>query len=501
MTPNAFAWIALFGWPAAVFVFCRTLPPAQALIWSIVGGYLLLPFAIGVDFPMLPSFDKNSIPALSFLLLYPLLGRGAGPVRRTVDPTSRRSVSEGRDVARADNFRARGRRHWSSWVEWLLVAMMLLGPALTVMTNPEPFTAGPRFVRGLGAYDGLAMALSAIMALLPYLLARWYLAGEAQQWTLLKGFVIAGIAYSMLALIEIRLSPQLNRWVYGYLFQDFDQAMRDGGFRPVVFLQHGLLLAIFLCVTILSAFAVWRGTKVGKWLAAGVWLLAVLVLARSLGALALTLVFLPVLLFFKPRTQIVVAALAAMIVLIYPAVRASNLVPVQQIADFANSISEERSRSLVFRLMNEDELMARASEKPIFGWGSEGRSRIFDETGKDVSITDGLWIIILGGYGWVGYIGQFGLLTFPIVILAFRKRLSASRATAGLCVALAANVFDLIPNSGLTPVTWLIAGSLMAAAVSTPTAIAPTPPAEGPPAVPVTNPYGRQPGGRQRLRA
>src|SRR5437764_1120755 len=46
-----------------------------------------------------------------------------------------------------------------------------------------------------------------------------------------------------------------------------------------------------------------------------------------------------------------------------------------------------------------------------FGWGGWGRSRIFDQwTGKDISVTDGGWIIYFGVYGWFGYLCFFGLL-------------------------------------------------------------------------------------------
>ncbi|BDZ74639.1 hypothetical protein GCM10025856_23580 [Methylophaga marina] len=46
------------------------------------------------------------------------------------------------------------------------------------------------------------------------------------------------------------------------------------------------------------------------------------------------------------------------------------------------------------------------------GWA---RSRVFDpETGKDISVTDGYWIIILGKYGWVGFLSTFLFMILPI---------------------------------------------------------------------------------------
>lgn len=468
--PNAFAYVVLFGWPVIIFVFCRVFPPAQALVWSLVGGYLLLPHGLGVDFPLLPVFDKNTIPSLAFLVLWPLAGRaavsrrpiaGAAAQPANTHPQPRRLRRDDKSGRKGPDQPATSTISRWLWIEWALVAMLLLGPAVTVMQNHEPVIAGSTFIRGLGTYDGFAMTLTAIMGLLPYFLARRYLAGPEAEMVLLKGFVVAGIAYSALALVEVRLSPQLSRWVYGYLAQAFDQAMRDGGFRPVVFLQHGLWLAIFFAMSIVAAFSVWRDLKIGKWLAAGLWLLCILVLVRSLGALAIALACVPLVLFLKPRSQLVVAAVVAALVLFYPVLRGSNLIPTTQIAEAVQSISDERSRSLVFRLTNEDQLLARANEKPLGGWGSEGRPRIYDASGRDVSVTDGIWIITIGTLGWLGYIGQFGLLTIPILLRAVQgRRAVISLPTAGLSLVLVANLFDLIPNASLTPLTWIIAGSL-----------------------------------------
>ena len=46
-------------------------------------------------------------------------------------------------------------------------------------------------------------------------------------------------------LVEVRLSPQINTWIYGFFQHDFIQMMRYGGFRPIVFLPHGLWVAFF----------------------------------------------------------------------------------------------------------------------------------------------------------------------------------------------------------------------------------------------------------------
>ena len=243
------------------------------------------------------------------------------------------------------------------------------------------------------------------------------------------------------------------------------QHIRGGGFRPVVFLHHGLWLGMFLCMAVLGACTLWRQAlrdrvRAAPWLAAMLWLALTLVLSRNLGATALMLLFAPVILFAPPRIQVLVAALFAGMVLTYPMLRGAGLVPTDTIHSLAQSVSEERAGSLKYRFDNEDMLLARANEKQLAGWGSWGRNRVYDpETGRDLSVTDGLWVITIGSFGWFGYVAQFGLLTMPILLL-IRSRSRHAPVTSGLAVIFAANLVYLIPNSALSPIGWLAAGAI-----------------------------------------
>ncbi len=125
----------------------------------------------------------------------------------------------------------------------------------------------------------------------------------------------------------------------------------------------------------------------------------------------------------------------------------------------------QRAKSLAYRFENEDRLLARANERPIFGWGGWARNRVYDPvTGKDLATTDGRWTGVIGKRGWTGYIAEFGLLTWALLILAWRRE-GARAPPAALFRGrvLCANLIDLLPNSGMTPVTWLVAGSLTGA--------------------------------------
>ena len=84
---------------------------------------------------------------------------------------------------------------------------------------------------------------------------------------ILRVLVIAGVVYSVPALFEIRFSPQLHTWLYGYFPQEFgfSQEVRGGGFRPVVFMGHGLLVAFIFCTTAIAAAAFWTtGTRLTR---------------------------------------------------------------------------------------------------------------------------------------------------------------------------------------------------------------------------------------------
>src|SRR5262245_18153432 len=73
--PNSFAYIALLAWPFVALGLYATRPLGQATIWTILGGFLLVPVGTDIEFEMIPAFDKVSIPNLAALLGCILLAR------------------------------------------------------------------------------------------------------------------------------------------------------------------------------------------------------------------------------------------------------------------------------------------------------------------------------------------------------------------------------------------------------------------------------------------
>jgi O-antigen ligase len=201
------------------------------------------------------------------------------------------------------------------------------------------------------------------------------------------------------------MSPQLHTWVYGYFPHSFLQQIREGGYRPVVFLGHGLLVAFFTMTTAVAAAALWRTQTRIQRLSAGAvtaYLSGMLVLCKTAGALVYGTFLIPLARFAGPRTQLRIALLLVSLALLYPTLRAENLVPTETMLSLAASVSAERAQSLQTRFEQEKQLLDHTSERPLLGWGRWGRNRIADpETGDDVSITDGLWILTMGEFGYV----------------------------------------------------------------------------------------------------
>ena len=68
-------------------------------------------------------------------------------------------------------------------------------------------------------------------------------------------------------------------------------------------------------------------------------------------------------------------------------------------------------------------MIKRALERPLFGWGGWGGSRIHDEeSGRDISVTDGLWIIILGRNGMFGLCAWLLAMALPALLLWRKAR-------------------------------------------------------------------------------
>jgi hypothetical protein len=90
-------------------------------------------------------------------------------------------------------------------------------------------------------------------------------------------------------------------------------------------------------------------------------------------------------------------------------------------------------------------------QRPAYGWGTFGRNRVYSQTdGKDISTTDGLWIILMGSFGYVGFACFFALVLLPLGRFAVNGRSlqkSSQPLAASLAMMVALLMFDLLPNA------------------------------------------------------
>ena len=454
--PNMLAYAAMLSAPVAIFFLFRYLPIPNAIIAGTLASYLLLPMGVSFDYPMLPELDKVTLPAVFMLIVCAMA-------------LARSRVIAARPAAARP-------RNWmpvEALPGWLprsrlilaLLAMVIVSRFGAVFTNGDTFSVGPRVLAGLRPYDLLNVLGIVALQLVTFLLARRFLGHREGQAALLAGLGVAGFLYCLPALLEVRIAPQLHAQIYGFMQHSFVQHIRDGGFRPLVFLEHGLWVGIFFAMALLAAVGVMgsrRGTARAAWIFAAAFIGVTLFLSKTFGALLIALVLLPAAVFLSPRWKLLVAGAAVALVMSYPLVRGMGLFPTNAIVQMAQTVHPGRAASVAYRFQNEEVYLEKLNQKPVFGWAGWGRGELYDPVfGAKMSTSDGAWIIFVRDFGWVGYIGVMGLLGLPLVVLAFRRRdLSPTPEEAALGLVMTANLLDMLLNGTVTPVTWLIAGAL-----------------------------------------
>jgi hypothetical protein len=450
-TDSVMAMLALLGFALACSAIFFVKKPEDAAIGFMLAAAMFLPVSANFKIPNFPPLDRATMPALC--LLVPMVFRR---YRRVL------KLRFGRGV------------ELLVWISFFSVAIG------TVITNRDALTYGTWTkvdLPAMGYRDGIAMAMLDLLTMgLPFFVGRLVMRSSREGKRLMSAFVVGGLVYSFFILLEVRLSPQMHTWIYGYAARDddFSQVVRWGGYRPVVFMPHGLAVAVFMACTVMAAFTFVKAKLRIRGLPAkpvAAWLLFILVICKSFGAIIYAFLLVPVIVFGKPRTQMRIATILAVLVVLYPALRGSKLFPVQTFLSVANAFSPDRAASLEFRFENEDQLLAKARERLAFGWGSYGRSGIYDkDEGKQVSVTDGHWIIIFGSHGLVGAICHFGLLVIPIFIAARRRRKIPDKQDqvllSGLALMVTMSVTDLIPNGLFCNYPYFLAGSLLGLAQS-----------------------------------
>lgn len=428
---NAIVTLSLFGWIPVVVLLFTVLAPTRAVVAAFVGAWLFLPQA-GFDIPgPLPNYDKVSATCLGVFISAMLF-----------------------DSQRLGRFRLR-------WFD----APMLVWIGMGFVSSS---------LGGWGSYEAVSAIMhQGIMWGLPYFVGRLYFGTPEALRELAVGVVVGGLLYVPLCLYEVRMSPRLHEMVYGFHQNDWLQTRRGGGWRPTVFLEHGLAVGTYMCAAALLATWLWlsRGARavMGVPIAlAAVVLLGTSVACKSTGASVLMVGGLGALLMARSTRGAWPIWIMAGVPVVYIVSRTILGWKGTELVDLARLVSGERAASLQCRLNSESGLWQVVQPRLLVGAGRFIWSGVVPEGGTDRIIPDGMWIIALGRFGLVGLAAFVGFMGLPVVqfLRKFRGRewLEPGAAMAGAwSVVLAIYLIDSLSNAMLNPIFLLGAGGLIGA--------------------------------------
>lgn len=404
-------------------------PARRAILIAYIIAWLFLPVAT-FEIPSLPDIQKETVASYGILLGVLMF-----------------------DSTRILKFRP-------GWID-IPILIWLLTPSVTALTND------------LGLKDAVTELFNQCTIWgIPYFLGRLYFNTLSDIRELVIAIFLGGLSYVLPCLYEARLSPQLHRMVYGYFPHDFGQTKRLGGWRPNVFMQHGLMVAGWMMASALSGLWIWQsrllkhiwGVPVG--LLSPI-LLVTVALTRSTGAYVLVALGIMIQLltkFFK--SALPVLALLILVPGYLGFVGINPYISTEAITQPVAQLNADRAASLEYRLENERELVDHTQRRPWFGWGGYGRNRPHSRV-----VTDSLWIIAYSKYGLSGLVGVFGLFLLPVAAFVVRYPakwwLTPDVAPGAITsVIILMYSIDCLLNDMYNPVFILCAGSLAGLAMN-----------------------------------
>ena len=424
--------LALFSWvPLTVFLFF-VLRPHVAVLVAVIGGWLLLP-AMGYNLPGLPPFSKSTAIAVGLFLG----GRFSGQRRMATF-------------------------HWKLYDVPMVV--WCLSPLVTSMVNK------------LGFYDGLSGVYAHVMAWgIPFMAGRIYFDSLDKLRDLCLALVLGGLLYLPLCLFEVRMSPQLSNMVYGFFPHSFVQHVRYGGYRPIVFMEHGLMVSLWMALTTIASFWLWRFGEVKNLKGIPMSLLffgltVTTLFCKSGNAWIALTIGLSSYFLYRYLHVLLPFRILALIFPCYIFLRVTGYMEASSIVSFVDRFFDaERSGSLGIRLVEEDLFIKKTMEHLVFGWGGFGRGWPVDpETGQlAIEMIDAMWLIVFNSFGLLGIVSlSVGMLSGPWMVLrSFRRQelgnLFAQTGPLLLTLVICVFMIDSLVNSMVNPVYICTSGALL----------------------------------------
>jgi hypothetical protein len=443
--------IAFLAWAPISLFFFKRYPLRVALLVNFIAGWGLLPSAsyppttaefpywiLGTCLPSIHFFTKATVTGMTCLLGIVLFDR-----------------------------KAFGRFHLSFWDLPMLAWCVI--PLLSAVANAQGLVAAVRSE----LYQILAWGV-------PYLAGRLYFERSESLKLAAKAFVIAGLTYVPICLIEIMTGPQLYAHLYGYQPYRWTGAQRYVGFRPIGLLEDGNQLGIWMATSALIAIWLWRRRIIDRVLGvpiswASACLFCVTLLCQSAGSIVLLLCLVALVWFRKSDLPRAVIALVLLMVLGLMAFRLANVVSLKTLVkqnaiarSTANSLKEVQRGSFGWRLSQDERYVGLALQKPLFGSGE------WDWWKGSSSRPWGLWLLSFGMYGLAGLVALELTQLIPVARILWSADSGSDPSALDLRSALAgailmSGVDNLLNGSMILPLLLVIGGlsaPLFAASVS-----------------------------------
>lgn len=364
--------VMLFGWIPLTILFFLVMRPRTAVLCSVIGSFLFLPMAT-YDLPGIPAYSKTTAAALG-LILGGLISDQRGEV----------------------SFR------WRAY-DLPMAVWCFISPLASSVVNE------------LGLYDGLSGVVTTFLNWgIFYWAGRKYFNDCLALRDLSIGMIIGGLIYIPLCLFELRMSPQLSNIFYGFFPHIFSQHVRYGGYRPIVFMQHGLMVALWMAQISIVTYWLWRNKIIRHIKGMPIALLALMLIVtaifcKSVNGWTFLLVGIVCCFYFKMCRSVKLFQWILLLIPIYITLRVIGVLSAETIIEKASLfIDAERLESLSARLMQEDLFSAKAMQQPFFGWGLLSRGWPVSETSRvGVDVVDALWTLVLSVRGLVGLISVY----------------------------------------------------------------------------------------------
>jgi hypothetical protein len=251
------------------------------------------------------------------------------------------------------------------------------------------------------------------------------------------------------ALVEGIPGPRVYGWLYEPHPFRFDGQERYFGFRPLAFFENGNQYGIWVAATALAAIWLWRSTALGR---SGLWPMVVAALglvvalaSQSIGAICLLCAGLFFCWAVGFRLMRQMSVLGLLLILAGGAIYLTGKLPLRQFAEntaighkVVNLARISGRGSLIWRIARDQSALKLIREYPIAGtarwdWWRGNGERPW-----------GLWLLILGQFGFIGLLLASSVLLVPVLNIFTDKR---SLHWAQVSVPLAAIVFMAVADA------------------------------------------------------